>query len=75
MSAFSQKPTFAGADLMVRFKRLFAQRPDREGHQKADFQRAMESLFVQGKIKVETHGDRPSRQFKRIVATEVEEDK
>ena len=50
--------------------RIFAQRPDRQGFTKTDFQRAMEGLFARGKIKVETYGDRPSRQSQRIVATE-----
>lgn len=54
--------------------RIFAKRPDREDFQKADFERAMESLFAQKKIKIETYGDRPSRQFKKIVATGAEDD-
>ena len=54
--------------------RLFARRPDREGFQKSDFQRAMESLFAQGKIKVEMYGDRPSRKFECIVRTDAEDD-
>jgi len=46
--------------------RLFAGRPDREGFGLDDFRRSMESLFAQGKIRVGTHADRPSRAFQVI---------
>ena len=52
--------------------RLFAKRPDREGFTKADFERAMEALFAQAKIRAETYGDRPSREFQRIAIVQSE---
>ena len=36
--------------------RLFAKRPEREGFAKADFERAMEALFAEGRIKIEAYG-------------------
>ena len=65
VSENSHSPTYAA--------RIFAQRPDCEGYQKIDFESAMERLFVAGKIRVENYGDRPSRQFKRIVETDVQD--
>ena len=46
--------------------RQFSRDPDREGYSKKDFELAMESLFEQGRIAVETYG-RPSDLRKRIV--------
>ncbi len=36
--------------------RIFAERTEREGFNKADFRRAMEALFSQGQIKIEEYG-------------------
>ena len=36
--------------------RLFADRPEREGFNKADFKRAMEALFSQGRIEIDEYG-------------------
>lgn len=47
--------------------RVFAKHPNREGHAKKAFERAMEQLFAQDRIVVESYGDRPSRQFQKIV--------
>lgn len=49
----------------------FAKHPARQGFRKADFARAMEELFAEGLIKVATYGDRPSRQFEKIVPTNM----
>ena len=46
--------------------RIFAQRPEASGYDKRAFERAMELLFSQKAIEVETYG-RPSRQFTRII--------
>ena len=46
--------------------RIFAQRPEASGYDKRAFERAMEMLFSQKAIEVETYG-RPSRQFTRII--------
>ena len=47
--------------------KMFAIRPEANGHNKKSFERAMEKLFSQKTIRVETYGDRPSRQFQRII--------
>lgn len=47
--------------------RLFAKGPDREGFNKVDFNKAMERLFADGKIKVESYG-RPGDNHRHIVA-------
>ena len=47
--------------------KLFAKRPGREGFNKADFAKAMERLFSDGRIKLEDYGP-PSKNRKRIVA-------
>ena len=52
--------------------RIFAQRPEANGHDKRRFERAMEALFSQKTIRVETYGDRPSRQFQRIIRADQE---
>ena len=49
--------------------RLFADRPEREGFNKADFKRAMEGLFSQGRIKLEEYG-RPGDLRKRIAVVQ-----
>ncbi len=49
--------------------RLFASRPDRQGYRTADFERAMESLFVAKKISVSEYG-RPGDRRHKIAATE-----
>ena len=46
--------------------RAFAMRPDRRGHSKKDFQFAMERLFADGKIRVETYASK-GRPCERIV--------
>ena len=48
----------------------FAKHPQRQGFTRRDFQTAMEALFASGGIRIDTYGDRPSRQFKRIVINE-----
>ena len=53
--------------------RLFAKRPEREGFTKADFERAMEALFSQDRIKLEEYG-RPGDLRKRIVSAAVQEE-
>lgn len=47
--------------------KLFAKRPGREGFGKADFVKAMERLFTDGKIKLASYGP-PSKNRQRIVA-------
>ena len=51
----------------------FAKHPHRQGFTKQDFHTAMEALFADGRIVVESYGDRPSRQFERIAATQTKE--
>ena len=46
--------------------RLFADRPEREDFNKADFKRAMEALFSQSRIKIEEYGRSGDRR-RRIV--------
>ncbi len=47
--------------------RFFSKRPGREGFNKADFAKAMERLFSDGKIRVEEYG-REHDKRRRIVA-------
>ena len=47
--------------------RVFETRPEATGYDKKALGRAMERLFAQNTIRVETYGNRPSRQFTRIV--------
>ena len=49
--------------------RLFADRPEREGFNKADFKRAMEGLFSQDRIKIEEYGRQHDRR-KRIAVVQ-----
>ena len=51
--------------------RLFAKRPERQGFNKADFAKAMERLFADGRIKVESYG-RPGDNHRHIVAVNLE---
>ena len=51
--------------------RLFAKRPERQGFNKADFTKAMERLFSDGKIKVSPYG-RPGDNHRHIVAVNLE---
>ncbi len=53
--------------------RLFARRRDREGLKRRDFERAMEALFADGRIRLETFG-KPSDNRRRLVATGEEDD-
>ena len=50
--------------------RVFEKRPEATGYDCKGIERAMERLFAQNTICVETYGDSPSRQFKRIVRVE-----
>ncbi len=50
--------------------RVFEKRPETTGYDRKGIERAMERLFAQNTIRVETYGDRPSRQFTRIVRVE-----
>ena len=52
--------------------KIFAIQPEANGFDKRTFGLAMERLFSQKMIRVETYGDRPSRQFERIVRTDQE---
>ena len=52
--------------------KIFAMRPEANGFDKRAFERAMERLFSQKAIRVETYGDRPSRQFQRIIRPDQE---
>jgi hypothetical protein len=51
---------------------LFAKHDQREGVSKQRFERAMNSLFDQGKIKIETHGP-ASRERRHIAIVEGEQ--
>ena len=53
--------------------RLFVDRPEPEGFNKADFRRAMENLFSQGRIKIEEYGRQHDRR-KRIAAVQQNTD-
>ncbi len=53
--------------------RLFADRPEREGFNKADFNRAMEALFAQGRIKIKEYG-RPGDLRSRIAIVQHQTD-
>ena len=50
--------------------KIFAMRPEANGFDKRTFGLAIERLFSQKAIRVQTYGDRPSRQFERIVRTD-----
>jgi RecA-family ATPase len=47
----------------------FAKHPNRQGYRKADFARAMEALFDEGRIQIVEYGNRPSRQHQKISQT------
>jgi RecA-family ATPase len=49
--------------------RAFAKRPDREGYARRDFDRAMQTLFAEGKIRMSEYGY-PSDRRRKIVAVE-----
>ena len=51
--------------------RVFEQRPETTGYDLIAIARAMERLFAQNTIRVETYGERPSRQFTRIIRVET----
>ncbi len=53
--------------------RVFARRRDREGFKRADFERAMERLFQEGRIRNEEYG-RPSERRRRVVAVEADDE-
>lgn len=53
--------------------RVFARRRDREGFKRADFERAMERLFQEGRIRNEEYG-RPSERRRRIVTVEGDDE-
>lgn len=52
--------------------RIFGERPEATGYDRRALERAMERLFARKAIRVETYGDRPSRQFTRIVRADQE---
>jgi RecA-family ATPase len=59
VSAKSRSSNYAAAE--------FAKHPHRQGYGKTDFERAMEALFSERRIEIVTYGNRPSRQFEKIV--------
>lgn len=50
--------------------RVFGERPEATGYDRRTLERAMERLFARKVIRLDTYGDRPSRQFTRVVRVE-----